>query len=83
LSDKDRRSLYDQMGTIDVDDSLLGDDFDWRCYWQKVFPKVTVDEIMNFEDSYKGSEEEQATIRQLYLDSEGDMDVILEGVRSR
>eukprot|EP00061_Rhincodon_typus_P012121 g37650.t1 len=41
---------------------------------------VTVADIKEFEDKYKGSEEEMTDIKQAYLDFEGDMDGIMESV---
>jgi hypothetical protein len=39
---------------------------------------VTVDDIKNFEKSYRESDEEKADLKQAYLDGEGDMDFILD-----
>ena len=39
-----------------------------------------LDDITAFEKSYKGSEEEAETLRPAYVDCEGDMERILEGV---
>lgn len=55
-------------------------DRDWTEYWRLLFKKVTVDDIKSFEESYKGSEEERETLKSAYVDSEGNMDVILEEV---
>lgn len=55
-------------------------DRDWTDYWRILFKKVTVDDIIAFEKSYKGSEEESETLRSAYVDCEGDMDKILEKV---
>ena len=43
-------------------------------------PKITVEDIKNFEDSYKGSEEERDAVKSIYLEKEGDMDALLENV---
>ena len=55
-------------------------DRDWTEYWRLLFKKVTVDDIKSFEESYKGSEEEKDTLKSAYVDSEGNMDAILEEV---
>ncbi len=55
-------------------------DRDWCEYWRLLFPKITVDDIRNFEGSYRGSEEERDALKSVYLDKEGDMDAILENV---
>ena len=47
-----------------------------------LFKKVTVDDIIAFEKSYKGSLEEAETLvlKSAYVDCEGDMEKILEEV---
>jgi len=55
-------------------------DKDWTVYWRLLFPKVTVKDIRNFEDKYRGSEEETEDLKEVYLDKKGDMDAILENV---
>ena len=39
-----------------------------------------MEDIKNFEDSYKGSEEERDAVKSIYLEKEGDMDALLENV---
>ena len=41
---------------------------------------MTLDDIKKFEEQYKGSEEEKATLKTVYLEKEGDMDAIMEEV---
>ena len=41
---------------------------------------MTIEDIKSFEESYKGSEEEKETLKSAYVDSEGNMDSILEEV---
>ncbi|XP_063603397.1 dnaJ homolog subfamily C member 9-like [Penaeus indicus] len=79
LSDKDRRAVYDETGEVD-DENLAPDDRDWDQYWRLLFKKITVDDIKNFEESYKESEEEKADLKQAYIDGEGDMNYILDNV---
>ena len=55
-------------------------DRNWTEYWRLLFSKVTIDDIKTFEKTYKGSDEEIETLRSAYVDYEGDMDKILEGV---
>ena len=55
-------------------------DRDWEEYWRLLFPKVTLSDIKKFEERYKGSEEERDTLKTLYLEKEGNMDVIMEEV---
>lgn len=40
-------------GEVD-DENLAPDDRDWDQYWRLLFKKITVDDIKNFEESYKG-----------------------------
>ena len=39
---------------------------------------MTLKDIQNFENEYRGSEEERGDIKQAYIDSEGDMDLIMD-----
>ncbi len=81
LTDKDKRAIYDEDGTVDEeDDTNFKPDRDWAEYWRMLFSKIKIEDIKLFEESYKGSEEELDTLKSVYMDSEGDMDAILEGV---
>ncbi|XP_067876476.1 dnaJ homolog subfamily C member 9 [Heterodontus francisci] len=80
LSDGEQRGVYDEQGIVDEETDVLKKDRDWEEYWRLLFKKVTVADIKDFEDKYKGSEEETADIKQAYLDFEGDMDGIMESV---
>ncbi|XP_075805190.1 dnaJ homolog subfamily C member 9 isoform X2 [Microtus pennsylvanicus] len=42
--------------------------------------QISLEDIQAFEETYKGSEEELADIKQAYLDFKGDMDQIMESV---
>ncbi|XP_078284480.1 dnaJ homolog subfamily C member 9 [Rhinoraja longicauda] len=80
LSDSEQRAVYDEQGIVDEEADGLTQDRDWEEYWRLLFKKVTVAEIKNFENNYKGSEEEMADIKQAYVDFKGDMDRIMESV---
>ncbi|XP_051897654.1 dnaJ homolog subfamily C member 9 [Pristis pectinata] len=80
LSDKEQRAVYDEQGIIDEEADVLTQDRDWEEYWRLLFKKVTVADIKNFEDKYKGSEEEMTDIKQAYMEFKGDMDSIMESV---
>ncbi|XP_048472263.1 dnaJ homolog subfamily C member 9 [Rhincodon typus] len=80
LSDGEQRGLYDEQGIVDEEADVVKQDRDWEEYWRLLFKKVTVADIKEFEDKYKGSEEEMTDIKQAYLDFEGDMDGIMESV---
>lgn len=49
-------------------------------YWRLLFKKVTTEDIVLFEKNYRGSQEELEALKSAYIDSEGDMDTILETV---
>ncbi|XP_055517924.1 dnaJ homolog subfamily C member 9 [Leucoraja erinacea] len=80
LSDAEQRAVYDEQGIVDEEADGLTQDRDWEEYWRLLFKKVTVADIKNFEDIYKGSEEEMVDIKQAYVDFKGDMDRIMESV---
>ncbi|XP_069741983.1 dnaJ homolog subfamily C member 9 isoform X1 [Narcine bancroftii] len=80
LSDKEQRAVYIEQGTVNEEADISSQDRDWMEYWRLLFKKVTVADIKNFEDKYKGSEEELADIKQAYLEFQGDMDSIMESV---
>lgn len=71
---------YDESGEIDEESSVNSDNRDWDQYWRILFKKVTLDDIKNFEKTYKNSEEEAKDLKNAYLNSEGDMDEILDNV---
>lgn len=79
LSDKEKRAVYDEQGTVDEEDSTLTENKDWTQYWKLLF-SLTVEDIKAFEKTYKGSEEELDDLKAAYLEYEGDMDHILEEV---
>jgi len=80
LSDKDRKGLYDDCGEVDDENDPLNEDRDWQDYWRLLFPKVTLKDIQNFENEYRGTDEERNDIKAAYLESEGNMGAVLEKV---
>ncbi|XP_067936560.1 dnaJ homolog subfamily C member 9-like [Watersipora subatra] len=81
LSDKRVRDIYDETGEIDEEDDFgLAEGKEWMDYWREMFPIVTVDDISNFEATYKGSEEELADLKAAYISSKGDMQHIIDSV---
>jgi len=80
LSDDSRRGLYDECGEVDDENDPLHQNKDWEEYWRILFPKISVKDIEEFEEKYKGSEEEREDLKKAYIDAKGDMDVILESV---
>lgn len=79
LSDKSKRNLYDETGEVD-EEVDMEQDKDWYDYWRILFKKIDVNDIKEFEDKYKGSDEELADLKTAYLEHEGNMEKILEDV---
>nr|XP_022315746.1 dnaJ homolog subfamily C member 9-like [Crassostrea virginica] len=79
LSDENKRGVYDETGEVD-DESDVPQDRDWSDYWRLLFKKVSVDDIKTFENDYKDSPEELNDLKSAYLDSEGNMDEIIDSV---
>ncbi|KAM9365390.1 dnaJ homolog subfamily C member 9 [Pholidichthys leucotaenia] len=77
LSDKEQRAVYDEQGVVDEESDVLSQDRCWEDYWRLLFPKVTLKDILEFEEKYKGSDEERQDLLSLYVQHEGDMDNIM------
>uniref|UniRef100_A0A3Q0RIB0 DnaJ homolog subfamily C member 9 n=1 Tax=Amphilophus citrinellus TaxID=61819 RepID=A0A3Q0RIB0_AMPCI len=80
LSDKEQRDIYDEQGVVDEESDVLKQDRCWEDYWRLLFPKITTQDILEFEKKYKGSDEERQDVIKLYLKHEGDMDAITVSV---
>jgi len=81
LSDKDARALYDESGEVDDEgDASNMDDRNWNDYWRILFNKVTLDDIKNFEEKYRNSAEEDQDLKKAYMETDGDMDMIIDTV---
>lgn len=78
LSDRERRAVYDEQGAVDEESDSLNQDRNWEEHWRTLFPKLILQDILDFEKSYKGSEEEKEDLQRLYLLHEGNMDRIME-----
>lgn len=76
LNDKEQRAVYDEQGVVDEESDVLSQDRCWEDYWRLLFPKITVQDILEFEKKYKGSDEERDDVIRLYLQHEGDLDAI-------
>lgn len=62
---------------MDDDDLTCGVN-DWFDYCKRMFRKVTKNDLIEFENKYKGSEEEKTDLKRIYLETAGDMDQIFE-----
>ncbi|XP_010893939.1 dnaJ homolog subfamily C member 9 [Esox lucius] len=80
LSDADQRAIYDEQGVIDEESDSVDRDRNWEEYWRTMFPKITLQDILDFEKSYKDSEEEKHDLMRAYEEHKGDMDKIMENV---
>lgn len=80
LSDKEKRAVYDETGEVDDEDDVLTQDRDWYDYWRLLFRQVTQKDIKDFEKKYKGSKEELKDLKELYTETEGDMDLIMDSL---
>lgn len=76
LSDKEQRAVYDEQGVVDEESDVLSQDRCWEDYWRLLFPKITLQDILEFEKKYKGSDEERQDVIQLYVQHQGDLDTI-------
>ncbi|XP_059215174.1 dnaJ homolog subfamily C member 9 [Centropristis striata] len=76
LSDKEQRAVYDEQGVVDEESDILSQDRCWEETWRQLFPKITVQDILEFEKKYKGSDEERNDLIQLYVQHQGNMDAI-------
>jgi len=80
LSDKEKRAVYDETGTLLDEADILTEDKNWEQYWRLLFKKISKKDIEEFEQEYKGSEEEKEAILGFYEQFEGDMDEIMSHV---
>ncbi|KAL0984157.1 hypothetical protein UPYG_G00137820 [Umbra pygmaea] len=80
LSDAEQRAIYNEQGIVDEESDSLDRDRNWEEYWRTMFPKITLQDILNFEKSYKDSEEEKNDLMRVYEEHKGDMDKIMENV---
>ncbi|XP_055936187.1 dnaJ homolog subfamily C member 9-like isoform X2 [Argiope bruennichi] len=73
LSDKKKRQIYDETGVVDN----ICANF-WTRYWRKLFPHIVPEDIEDFKERYKNSEEEKEDLRIAYLRVKGNMDRFAE-----
>lgn len=76
LSDAELRAVYDEQGVVDDESDMLAQERCWADFWRTRFPVVTLKDIQDFEEKYKGSAEEREDVIRLYVQHKGDMDVI-------
>lgn len=69
LTDKNKRSLYDEQGIVDDDGDA--NFLSWLELWKTIFKPITEDDIDNYKMEYIGSEIEKQDIKKAYLDHKG------------
>ncbi|GMH38681.1 hypothetical protein BSKO_06565 [Bryopsis sp. KO-2023] len=74
LSNPERRTMYDETGSLEDSEELVSDRDDLKKY----FGKLTVEDVINFEKGYLGSSEEKAELLRLYKQYKGDMKLAFE-----
>lgn len=77
LKDPRKRALYDETGCDDEDDAAF--EAAYR-YYDKLCPKIDVESIVAFEETYKGSDAEKEDLLSFYNRFEGDMTHLLEWI---
>mmetsp|Transcript_10151 Transcript_10151/g.11881 ORF Transcript_10151/g.11881 Transcript_10151/m.11881 type:complete len:279 (-) Transcript_10151:727-1563(-) len=76
LSDPEKRRVYDNTGSLE-DSEIDGEKFqDLYDYYRTIFKKVTTEDIASYEVKYRGSSSERAELLRLYMDHEGDMELV-------
>ncbi|KAF0991224.1 hypothetical protein HZS_4629 [Henneguya salminicola] len=80
LIDCDKRIIYDKRGL--TEDALEGFDEnkDWYNYWKEVFPTINKQDILNFEQKYRNSIEEQNDIEKSYISHKGDLLKVIDDI---
>ncbi|CAG5125393.1 unnamed protein product [Candidula unifasciata] len=76
LSDDGRRAEYDETGSVG-EEVILDENMDWQQYWRLHFRKVSIKDIEEFSQKYKGSSDELEDLKSVYLSSEGDLENIM------
>uniref|UniRef100_A0A7S0N8C1 J domain-containing protein n=1 Tax=Pyramimonas obovata TaxID=1411642 RepID=A0A7S0N8C1_9CHLO len=77
LSDEEKRRVYDQTGSLEDSEELAGKKFnDLYEYYRSMYCRVTEDDIVKFQESYRHSEEESASLELLYERFKGDMQMV-------
>jgi DnaJ family protein C protein 9 len=90
LGDPAKRSRYDEDGGEGTDAADFSDDIKTSMeYWRSVFRQVTEEDIVSFEQTYRGSKDEEQDVLKAYTSAKGDMNRlrvvthVLSSIRSR
>ncbi|KAI8825823.1 uncharacterized protein EV422DRAFT_575708 [Fimicolochytrium jonesii] len=81
LSDPAKREHYDRTGEYEMGEVFAGKgDASWEEYFRRLYSQVTEEKILEFEKTYKGSEDERADVLAEYEKHKGDVYKILDCV---
>ncbi len=74
LGDPAKRARYDEDGEDGMDAADFSDDVQTSMdYWRSVFRQVTEEDIVSFEQTYRGSKDETQDVLKAYTSAKGDM----------
>jgi DnaJ family protein C protein 9 len=74
LGDPAKRARYDEDGEDGMDAADFSDDVQTSMdYWHSVFRQVTEEDIVSFEQTYRGSKDETQDVLKAYTSAKGDM----------
>ncbi|RNA07991.1 dnaJ -like protein [Brachionus plicatilis] len=84
LSDDEKKKIYDETGCVDGEDEFFGANVkNWEAHWRNMFKKVTTEDVDEFFEKYRTTDEEKNDLLKLYKKHEGNMDLILEEMFSQ
>lgn len=84
LSDEEKKKIYDETGCVDGDDNFFGANVkDWENHWRQMFKKVTTEDVENFFEKYRNSDEERSDLLKFYEKHQGDFDLIVQVMFSK
>jgi len=83
LSNENSRTKYDKTGSVkdSKDYNYTDDDFSWEKYFEILYGNsVDEEKISNFEKKYRFSEDEAKEVCDLYEQSKGDLEFIMDNI---
>jgi len=83
LSNEKSRTKYDKTGSVkdSKDYNYTDDDFSWEKYFEILYGNsVDEEKISNFEKKYRFSEDEAKEVCDLYEQSKGDLEFIMDNI---
>ncbi|KAK7693560.1 hypothetical protein QCA50_003129 [Cerrena zonata] len=80
LGDEKRRERYDKLGKTDEGFDLGEGEDGWEAYFEDLFEKVTKQRLDDLKKEYQGSEEEVQDLKAAYVETKGDIEVIMQHI---